>query len=194
MEAVKLVTCFPGAFNPISCLLGCAIPRAGGLTVAQYLVPGNSWSGLQPSTQLNFTTVASGVAASGGAFAVVEIPGFQRQIPSFGTHYPVRFMPALIALGPSIHSSSSGGSGSGADNNSSSVGNSSGSSGGNSSGTGPWSSAPAAAGTLVVPYCCGDVEQLVWWEAPPSAADAGQPLHVVAAAFAAAAAMVFMAA
>jgi len=194
VEAVKLVTCFPGAFNPISCLLGCAIPRAGGLTVAQYLVPGNSWSGLQPSTQLNFTTVASGVAASGGAFAVVEIPGFQRKIPSFGTHYPVRFMPALIALGPSIHSSSSGGSGSGADNNSSSVGNSSGSSGGNSSGTGPWSSAPAAAGTLVVPYCCGDVEQLVWWEAPPSAADAGQPLHVVAAAFAAAAAMVFMAA
>lgn len=163
---------------------------AGGLTVAQFFVPGNTWSSLQPTTKLRFTTVASGVAPGGGAYAVVEMPSFQLQVPSFGTHYPVRFMPARVALGPSVDSSaggsdggSSGGSGV-ADSSGSSVANS-------SSGTGPWSSQPAAAGSLVIPYCCGDVERLEWAEAPPSAAAVGRPLAMLASAMASAAALAF---
>lgn len=147
--------------------------------MAQFFVPGNTWVSLQPSTKLGFTTVASGVAPGGGAYAVVEIPGYQLQVPSFGTHYPVRFMPALVALGPSVDSSA-GGSGGGSSGGSG-VADSSGSSVANSSsGTGPWSSQPAAAGALVIPYCCGDVERLEWAKAPPSAAAVGQPLAMLA--------------
>lgn len=157
---------------------------AGGLTVAQFFVPGNTWSSLQPSTKLGFTTVASGVAPGGGAYAVVEIPGYQLQVPSFGTHYPVRFTPALVALGPSVDSSAGGSGGRVADSSGSSVANS-------SSGTGPWSSQPAAAGSLVIPYCCGDVERLEWAEAPPSAAAVGRPLAMLASVMASAAALAF---
>ena len=160
---------------------------ADGLTVAEFTVPGDEWADLEPSTQLNFSTAASG-AAGGGAFAVVRVPDFQNQIPTYGSHWPIRFMPAFIAVGGSDASSSADGAGCGSAEGAGAAGGA-----GGGLGAGPWCTPPAAAGSLVIPYCCGDVENLVWWEepapvrtvqrskaggsAPPKAALVGDPYY-----------------
>lgn len=70
-----------------------------GLAVSQWTVPGDSWSDLQPSTSLDLTVAAAGAQPGGAAYAAVQLPGFQQQLPYYGADWPVGFMPLLFAAG-----------------------------------------------------------------------------------------------
>lgn len=141
-----------------------ARPPADGLTVSQWTVPGDKWAGLQPSTRLSYTVESTGeMPGGGGTFATLKLPNFQMQLPSYGSHWPIRLWPTLFALGAN-HSSSSvvvvgGGSGGGD--------------------VPP--SRPAAAGTLTIPVG-GDVQDFVWWNATSGGAPATQRPAVALAA------------
>lgn len=64
-------------------------------------MPGSGWGDapLLPSWRFDYKLVAQGVSEDGSAFAVVQFPDFQAQLPTFGTHYPIRFLPLLFARG-----------------------------------------------------------------------------------------------
>lgn len=62
-------------------------------------MPGNSWTGLQPSDSLAFTVAAAGALPGGAAYAAVQLPSFQQQLPYYGPDWPVGYMPLLFAVG-----------------------------------------------------------------------------------------------
>ncbi|PSC76265.1 GCN5 family acetyltransferase [Micractinium conductrix] len=97
--------------------LDAAAASTGGVAYTEWQVPDGSWAGpLAPSAAYNWSVVAGGTAPGSGSgvaphFGVVEVS--QLQVPSFGTHWPIRFVPLLFAYGNSSSSSDAGGAPSG---------------------------------------------------------------------------------
>lgn len=129
---------------------------APGVAVSQWSVPGEEWAGLQPGTRLRHTVEAAGDVPGGGAYAAVKLPQFEQQLPAYGSHWPIRVMPALFALGANT------------------------SSGAGAGGMPP--SPPAAAGTLTIPASSGDVQDVVWRNATSAGAARQRPAALAAAA------------
>lgn len=129
------------------------ITSAAGVTVTQWLVPGDGWvaAPLQPSTNLRFSLVAADDDGPPGAsqYAVVQVPDFQAQLASYGTHWPIRFYPLHLALGVDADG---GGGGSGG--------------GGGGGIDGP----PLVAGTATISLSSDALQDVVFWDSPPDEA------------------------
>lgn len=147
-----------------------------GVDVTSWLAAGPAWSdALAPGAGLPYSAVAGGSGPGGGIWAVVDIPDFQNQLASYGTHWPVRFLPMLFALG-NTSSAAAAAAVQAAD------------------GAAAPTLQPALAGMLTIPMSGGGVEDLVFWNstAPSNSAASGQARRGVAAAGAAAAAAVHL--
>lgn len=135
-----------------------ACGTAGGLEVSQRRAAGGTWGDLERGRgSLRYEVAAQGTlpdgdGGSGGAYVVLELPDFQAQLPTFGTHFPIRFVPLLFAAGSDV----------------------------NGAGAGAGGLQPQAAGALALDLSGGDAWQLEYSEVAAAAPTGNAPAAAVA--------------